>query len=336
MKIPDKKGRIIGIKEEKPWVEKYRPNSFEEVVSQSIAINNLKEFSLSNNMPHMIFAGPAGTGKTSAALIIAKNAIKKQNYYANVLELNASDTVRMDFVRSVIKSFVNQNLILDNSALKFVILDEADNIPNQVQQALRRIIEKTSSNVKFILLCNYINRIIDPIISRCAVFRFTNLTKEKIVERLKFIADKEKLLIPQTHANKFYDTLFFISGGDLRKAINTLQMSVALELIDNLDPNEILKISWFLDDKTLEKLMDAIKAKDIDEVKRLLDTIENLDSRNFIRQIIERIDDLNIQSNDYNNMIAFFGDVDYRISQGADEKIQLIALIGQLIRNINL
>ena len=336
MKIPDKKGKIIGIKEEKPWVEKYRPNSFEEVVSQSIAINNLKEFTLSNNMPHMIFAGPAGTGKTSAALIIAKNAIKKQNYYANVLELNASDTVRMDFVRSVIKSFVNQNLILDNSALKFVILDEADNIPNQVQQALRRIIEKTSSNVKFILLCNYINRIIDPIISRCAVFRFTNLTKEKIVERLKFIADKEKLLIPQTQANKFYDTLFFISGGDLRKAINTLQMSVALELIDKLDPNEILKISGFLDDKTLEKLMDAIKAKDIDEVKRLFDTIENLDSRNFIRQIIERIDDLNIQSNDYNNMIAFFGDVDYRISQGADEKIQLIALIGQLIRNINL
>ncbi|GAH18554.1 unnamed protein product, partial [marine sediment metagenome] len=213
---------------------------------------------------------------------------------------------------------------------------EADNIPTQVQQALRRIIEKASSNVKFILLCNYINRIIDPIVSRCAVFRFTHLTKNKIVERLRFIADKEKLQIPQTHANKFYDTLFFISGGDLRKAINTLQMSVALELIDKLDPNEILKISGFLDDITLEKLMDAIKTKDIDEVKRLFDTIENIDSRNFIRQIIERIDDLNIQSKDYNDIIAFFGDVDYRISQGADEKIQLIALIGQLIRNINL
>lgn len=334
MKIPDKKGKIIGIKEEKPWVEKYRPTSFEEVVSQSIAINNLKEFAKSNNMPHMIFAGPAGTGKTSTALVIAKTVIKKQNYYASVLELNASDTVRMDYVRSVIKSFVNQNLLLEDNTLKFIILDEADNIPTQVQQALRRIIEKASSNVKFILLCNYINRIIDPIVSRCAVFRFTNLTKKKIVERLRFIADKEKLQIPQTQVNKFYDTLFFISGGDLRKAINTLQMSVALELIDNLDPNEILKISGFLDDKTLEKLIDAIKAKDIDEVKRLLDTIENLDSRNFIRQIIERIDDLNIQSNDYNNIIAFFGDVDYRISQGADEKIQLIALIGQLIRNI--
>jgi replication factor C small subunit len=327
---------MIGIHEEKPWVEKYRPTSFEEVVSQSIAINNLKEFAKSNNMPHMIFAGPAGTGKTSTALVIAKTVIKKQNYYASVLELNASDTVRMDYVRSVIKSFVSQNLLLEDNTLKFIILDEADNIPTQVQQALRRIIEKASSNVKFILLCNYINKIIDPIISRCAVFRFTNLTKEKIVERLRFIADKEKLQIPQTQANKFYDTLFFISGGDLRKAINTLQMSVALELIDNLDPNEILKISGFLDDKALEKLIDAIKAKDIDEVKRIFDTIENLDSRNFIRQILLRIDDLNIQSNDYNNIIAFFGDVDYRISQGADEKIQLIALIGQLIRNINL
>jgi len=302
------------------------------VVSQSIAINNLKVFAQSSDMPHMIFAGPAGTGKTSTALIIAKTAIKKQNYYANVLELNASDTVRMDFVRSVIKNFVNQNLMLDDSTLKFVILDEADNIPNQVQQALRRIIEKTSSNVKFILLCNYINKIIDPIVSRCAVFRFTNLTKKRIVERLKFIVNKEKLQIPQSRENKLYDTLFFISGGDLRKAINTLQMSVSLELIDKLDANEILKISGFLEEKTLERLIDAITVKNFDEVKNIFDTIENLDSRNFIRQILKRVADLNIQFNDYNNLIAFVGDIDYRISQGADEKIQLIALIGQLIR----
>ena len=286
-------------------------------------------------MPHMIFAGPAGTGKTSTALIIAKNAIKKQNYYANVLELNASDTVRMDFVRSVIKSFVNQNLMLGDTTLKFVILDEADNIPNQVQQALRRIIEKTSSNVKFILLCNYINKIIDPIVSRCAVFRFTNLSKNKIIERLKFIVKKEKLQIPQPREDKLYNTLYFISGGDLRKAINTLQMSVSLELIDKLDSNEILKISGFLDEESLEKLMVAIKAKAIGEVKRIVDSFENLDSRNFIRQILERTGYLNIQPNDFNSLIAFMGDVDYRISQGADEKIQLLALIGQVIRYIS-
>jgi replication factor C small subunit len=286
-------------------------------------------------MPHMIFAGPAGTGKTSTALIIARNAIKKQNYYANVLELNASDTVRMNYVRNVIKSFVNQTLIANDDSLKFIILDEADNIPTQVQQALRRIIEKASSNVKFILLCNYINKIIDPIVSRCAVFRFTNLTKKKIIERLKFIVNKEKLQIPQTRETKLYDTLYFISGGDLRKAINTLQMSVSLELIEKLDSNEILKISGFLDEITLEKLMDAVEAKDFDAVKIIFDTIENLDSRNFIRQILGRTVDVSIQSDDYNSFMAFVGDVDYRISQGADEKIQLIALIGQLIKYLS-
>ncbi len=319
-----------------PWVEKYRPNSFDEIVSQNIAINNLKDFVKSGNMPHMIFTGPAGTGKTSTALIIAKNVIKKQNYFANVLELNASDTVRMDYVRNVIKGFVNQNLVVGDDTLKVIILDEADNIPKQVQQALRRIIEKTSSSVKFILICNYINRIIDPIISRCAVFRFAKLPKEKIIERLMFISEQEKLQIPQTQANKFYEALFFVSGGDLRKAINTLQMSVALELLDNLDLNEILKISGFLDDSTLEKLIKTLQSKNFEGARKLFMTIENLDGRNFLRQMMERLGGLNIESSNYHKIVAFIGEIDYRISQGADVKIQLLALIGELIRNIKI
>ena len=321
---------------ETPWVEKYRPNSFDEIVSQNIAINNLKDFVKSGNMPHMIFTGPAGTGKTSTALIIAKNVIKKQNYFANVLELNASDTVRMDYVRNVIKGFVNQNLVVGDDTLKVIILDEADNIPKQVQQALRRIIEKTSSSVKFILICNYINRIIDPIISRCAVFRFAKLPKEKIIERLMFISEQEKLQIPQTQANKFYEALFFVSGGDLRKAINTLQMSVALELLDNLDLNEILKISGFLDDSTLEKLIKTLQSKNFEGARKLFMTIENLDGRNFLRQMMERLGGLNIESSNYHKIVAFIGEIDYRISQGADVKIQLLALIGELIRNIKI
>ena len=175
-----------------PWVEKYRPKTFDDIVSQNIAINNIKEFVRTTDMPHMIFTGPAGTGKTSTALIIANTFLKKEEKDTNLLELNASDTVRMDFVRNVIKEFINQNIIL-NGSLKFIILDEADNIPSQVQQALRRIIEKSSNNIKFILLCNYINRIIDPIISRCAVFRFVNLSREKLIERLKFILKNLKL-----------------------------------------------------------------------------------------------------------------------------------------------
>jgi len=316
-----------------PWVEKYRPKTFDDIVSQNIAINNLKEFIKNPNMPHMIFAGPAGTGKTSTAMIIAESFLNRENLSVNLLEVNASDTVRIDFVRSVLKNFVNQNLISDSS-LKFVILDEADNIPGQVQQALRRIIEKASLNIKFILLCNYINRIIDPIISRCAVFRFVTLPKEKIIERLKHITKKERLQIPADKSEKFFELLFFISGGDLRKAINTLQMSVSLELLDNLELNEILRISGFMDEKTLKDLTMAIKNKDFGKSREIINSMETLDSRNFIRQLMEALPRVNINLNEIPILRSYIGEIDYRISLGANEKIQVSALLAGIIENI--
>jgi replication factor C small subunit len=316
-----------------PWVEKYRPKNFKDIVSQSIAINSLQKFIQTPNMPHMIFAGPAGTGKTSTALIIAKTLLKSDVLSTNLLEVNASDTVRIDFVRNVLKNFINQSIIKDGS-LKFVIMDEADNIPSQVQQALRRMIEKASANVKFILMCNYINRIIDPIISRCAVFRFVTLPKEKIVERLKYITKVEKLHIPPEKAEKFFDLLFFISGGDLRKAINSLQMSVSLELVENLDLNEILEISGFMDEITLENLITALKSRDFTKSKEVIDSIETLDSRNFIRQLLEALSGVNIETKKIAKLKSFFGEIDYRISQGANEKIQISALLGEIISNI--
>jgi len=316
-----------------PWIEKYRPKTFDEIVSQNIAVKNLREFVKNTNIPHLIFTGPAGTGKTSTALIIARHFLKEEELDTNLLELNASDTVRIDFVRNVLKNFVNQSLV-KNGSLKFVILDEADNIPGQVQQALRRIIEKTSNNIKFILLCNYINRLIDPIISRCAVFRFVTLPKDKIIERLEDIAKKEKLKIPPNRRKEFYNILFFISGGDLRKAINTFQMAVALELLDNLDINEILKISGFLDEKALEELIHALKDKDIVRSGEITESIQNLDSRNFIRQISEILPSLNLGPEKLINLKAFIGDIDYRISQGANEQIQISALVAMIIENI--
>lgn len=317
-----------------PWVEKYRPNTFDEIVSQNIAINNLKDFVKSGNMPHMIFAGPAGTGKTSTALIIAKTLLKGERYYRNLLELNASDTVRMQYVRDILKSFVNSDMLIEENSLKIVILDEADNIPTQVQQALRRIMEKTSRNVKFILLCNYINRIIDPIISRCAVFRFVRLSKEKIVERLKYISDQERILIPDDKKDDFYDTLFFISAGDLRKAINILQMAVALELMKDIDVNEILKISGFVEEHILENLVDAFKLKDFERAKEILFSIESYDSRSFIKQLLVKLPDLKFSPKDFNALIAFIGDVDYRICQGSDDHIQLLALLAEIINKV--
>ncbi|MHA1255021.1 MAG: replication factor C small subunit [Promethearchaeota archaeon] len=324
----------MGLDLDTPWVEKYRPQNFEEIVSQNIAINNLKKFVKSGDMPHMIFSGPAGTGKTSTALIIAKSMLKGDHYYRDLLELNASDTVRMDYVRRVIKTFVNQRMIIGEDSLKIVILDEADNIPTQVQQALRRIIEKSSANVRFILMCNYINRIIDPIISRCTVFRFVNLSKEKIIERLQYISDKEKLKIPEGKEEIFFDNLFFISGGDLRKAINSLQMSVALELSKNLDINEILRISGFIDELTLENLIKAIQSKSFAEARKIILSIENLDSRNFIRQLLATLHKFEFDTKDKKIIYALIGDIDFRISQGADDYIQILALIAEIIERV--
>jgi len=322
---------------EQPWVEKYRPKSFDEIVSQNVAISNLRKFVSTLDMPHMIFAGPAGTGKTSTALVIARTLIKANNYYRNVLELNASDTVRMAYVRKELKDFVNQNMILTEKTLKIVILDEADNIPKTVQQTLRRIIESAPSNVKFILMCNYISQIIDPIISRCAVFRFVNLPKENVINRLKYITKQENLLIPQQKKDEFFETLFFISGGDLRKAINTLQMAVALELIENLNINEILKVSGFIEEPVLQNLVEALEKKDFKKAKDIFTSIENYDSRSFIRQLLKKLPGFkNITPASLNKIRSFFGDIDFRISQGADEEIQLLALLAEIINEINI
>ena len=320
-----------------PWVEKYRPQEFEDIISQNLAINNLKRFINSKTVPHLIFTGPAGTGKTSSALILTHkllgNDCKKKGL---LLELNASDNVRMEYVRNILKKFVNQSLIsLDSEENhgKIVILDEADNIPGTVQQALRRIIEKSSGNVIFIFLCNNINRIIDPLISRCAVLRFTPLNKEKIISRLKFIIKKENITIK--NQEKLLNILFFISEGDLRKAINALQMTVALEIIDDLKLDEIYSISGYFKPEILEKLFNALKLGKIDDLKEILKNLSGYSSRNLMRQVLLKIS----QEKGLNNInlakiYNYLGEYEFRITQGSHSEIQLNALFNMISREL--
>jgi len=320
-----------------PWTEKYRPQEFEDIISQNLAINNLKKFIKSKTVPHLIFTGPAGTGKTSSALILARKILGDNcKEKGLLLGLNASDNVRMDYVRNILKKFVNQSLISltsEKKSAKIVILDEADNIPGAVQQALRRIIEKSSGNVIFIFLCNYINRIIDPLISRCAVLRFAPLNKEKIITRLKFILKKENISIKNQQA--LLNILHFISGGDLRKAINALQMAVALEIVDDLRIDEIYSISGFLNSEKIEMLYDFLKQKQIDNIYGFLKNIKGYSSTNLLRQILLKItqdkafDDVSLAK-----IYDSFGDYEFRISQGSEARIQLTALLNTISREL--
>ncbi len=213
----------------KPWVEKYRPNNINDIVHHEFIIKNLKNSIKSNNLPHMLFYGPSGIGKTSTIVSLAKTLYGEENYKKKILELNASDERGIKVIREKVKMFAQQSIktstslsnLQENQNLqyKIIILDEADTMTSDAQAALRCIIEKYSNMTRFCLICNHVSKIIEPIASRCAKFRFSNISEESIKDKLKVIIEKEKVNIDEDEL----DLLINLSDGDLRKSINYLQ-----------------------------------------------------------------------------------------------------------------
>jgi replication factor C small subunit len=201
------------------WFEKYRPRSFDEVVDLEEVKARLMGFVKSGDMPHLLFYGPPGTGKTTMALVLARE-LYGEYWRENTLELNASDERGINVIRERVKEFA-RTAPVGKAPFKLVILDEADNMTSDAQQALRRIMEIYAQNTRFILLANYVSRIIDPIISRCAVFRFSPLPRSLMAERLKYIAEREGITIKEDAIDVIYE----LSEGDMRKAINLLQVA---------------------------------------------------------------------------------------------------------------
>lgn len=213
----------------KPWVEKYRPNNINDIVHHEFIIQNLKNSIKSNNLPHMLFYGPSGIGKTSTIVSLAKTLYGEENYKKKILELNASDERGIKVIREKVKMFAQQSIKTSTSSsnlqenqnlqYKIIILDEADTMTSDAQAALRCIIEKYSNMTRFCLICNHVSKIIEPIASRCAKFRFSNISEESIKDKLKVIIEKEKVNIDEDEL----DLLINLSDGDLRKSINYLQ-----------------------------------------------------------------------------------------------------------------
>ena len=240
------------------WTEKYRPKTFDSIKGQEATVQKLKAFVKQKNLPHLMFTGPAGVGKSTIALVIARE-FYGESYRENFLELNASDERGIDIVRSKVKDFARTKAI-GNVPFKIIFLDECDALTKEAQQALRRTMENHTSTCRFILAANYSSKIIDPIQSRCAVFRFRPLTKEQLLPYITNIAEKEKLTISQ----EAKDALVTIAEGDCRKATNIMQSAAS----DAITPETIFSLASVAEPKEVKEVLttalkgDFIKARE--------------------------------------------------------------------------
>ncbi|MBT4135513.1 replication factor C small subunit [archaeon] len=308
------------------WTEKYRPKKFEGLVGQDDIVKKVQNLTNAMNIPHLMFAGPAGTGKSTLALITVKELFGL-NWKENYLELNASDERGIDVVRQKVKDFARTKA-LGNVPFKVIFLDEADALTKEAQQALRRTMENYTNTCRFIMSCNYSSKIIDPIQSRCVIFRFKLLEKKDIEQRIKYIAEKENLTID----DKSIEALYESSEGDCRRVINLLQASASItptitaDLIDTLtsaaQPAEIkIVLEYALSG-------DFLKSKE-----KLLDVMlkESVAGTDIIKSIQKEIWNLQIDDELKVRLIEKTGETEFRLVEGSDEFIQLEALLASFV-----
>ncbi len=314
--------------ENKPWVEKYRPRLLDDVVNQEGIIKRLKQFVKDKSMPHIIFAGPAGTGKTTSALAMVRELYgNKKAINITYLELNASDARGIDVIRTYIKDFARAKPPSD-IFFKILILDEADNMTAPAQQALRRTMEKYTRNCRMILICNYSNKIIPPIQSRCVVFRFSSLRNEDIKNRVKFVANKEDISVSPDGLNALVD----VSKGDCRRAINYLQSCGTIS--KNIDQDVVFRVAGEVPPERIrEVLKTALKGQLQFSLKLLNDITREygLSGINIVKNLHREIYDLDVSEDVKIELTKILAEFEYRLSQGGTEEIQLQALLANIV-----
>jgi len=312
----------------KPWVEKYRPRLLGDVVNQKGIIKRLQQFIKDKSMPHLIFAGPAGTGKTTSAIAMVRELYgRKMAINTTYLELNASDARGINVIRTYIKDFAKAKPPSD-IPFKILILDEADNMTARAQQALRRTMEKYTKNCRMVLICNYSNKIIPPIQSRCVVFRFSSLNNEDIKERVKFIANQEQISLTPDGLIALAD----VSKGDCRRAINYLQSCGTIS--KKIDQDIVFRVAGEVpSDKIREILKTAIEGHLQFSLKLLNDITREygLSGINIIKNIHREIYDLQISEDLKIELSKLLAESEYRLSQGGTEEIQLQALLANIV-----
>ncbi len=308
------------------WTEKYRPTKFSEVVGQDDTIKKVQSMTNSLNIPHLLFAGPAGTGKSTLALIIVKELFGP-NWRDNYLELNASDERGINVVREKVKGFARTKSI-GNVPFKIIFLDEADALTPEAQQALRRTMENYSSTCRFILSCNYSSKIIDPIQSRCAVFRFKLMEKKDIEKIINRISEGEKLQIAPESMEMLYEG----SEGDCRRCINLLQSTASISPV--ISPDLASTVISNAKPKDIKVVLDYALSGDFQKSReKLLDVMlsQGISGQDVIKAIQKEIWNLPVEPDLKVKLTEKTGEAEFRIVEGSDPFIQLQSLIASFV-----
>ncbi|KAG2473778.1 MAG: Replication factor C small subunit [Nitrosopumilales archaeon] len=306
------------------WVEKYRPAKLTEVIDQEQIVGSLNSL-LKNQleMPHLLFSGSAGVGKTTVALCLSKQILgdRWKNY---TLELNASDERGINMVRERVKKFSRFAGLDTEIPFKIIILDEADEMTADAQTALRRIIEDTSKFCRFILIANNISKIIAPIQSRCAMFKFTAIPEKLIVSHLKLIAKKEKI----KSDDKGLELISDYSGGDLRHAINLFQATASLGVVSETNVKASAGLTKTTDVSVVLKL--ALDGKLADARNKMIELIKvyGMSESDFLKYINRAT--FETKSTNISEILETIAKYDYRILVGSNPEIQLSALLAEL------
>ncbi|HJX50972.1 MAG TPA: replication factor C small subunit [Candidatus Nanoarchaeia archaeon] len=310
----------------KIWTEKYRPSKFFEVVGQDEIVKRIESLTKSLNIPHLLFAGPAGTGKSTLALIVVKDLFGN-DWKENYLELNASDERGINIVREKVKNFARTKSI-GTVPFKIIFLDEADALTPEAQQALRRTMENYSATCRFILSCNYSSKVIDPIQSRCAIFRFKLLEKKDIEKVISKIAVGESLEISPEAMEILYEG----SEGDCRRSINLLQSTASIS--PSISLNLISTVISNAKPKDIKVVLDYALSGDFQNAReKLLDVMlkESISGQDVIKSIQKEIWNLPIEPEIKVKLTEKTGEAEFRIVEGSDPFIQLQALLASFV-----
>ena len=307
---------------EEIWIEKYRPSNLSEVVGQNPVTSRLKNYVKERSMPHLLFAGPAGTGKTTSALALAQELFGEL-WKHNLHELNASDERGIDVVRGKIKEFA-RTAPLGEDGFKIIFLDEADALTGAAQAALRRTMEKYSRTCRFVMSCNYSSKIIEPIQSRCAVFRFRPIKAEDVERYLKFVSVKEELKVDK----EAYESLTYLAQGDLRRAINGLQMAAAANV--DITADVVYQAVAAARPEEVREALEMALDNNFGGARERLDTLQityGLAGEDVLRQMHRSVRDLEIPDIIKVQLIEKLAEADFRLSEGANARIQIEAVI---------